>query len=97
VARLVYSDEALQDLERIVEFLLEASPRSASGAIRQIRRAVDVLAVHPRIGRRVRGQLRELVISHGNTGYLALYRFEPSLDVVRILPVRHQREAGYRD
>ncbi|HEY5900288.1 MAG TPA: type II toxin-antitoxin system RelE/ParE family toxin, partial [Burkholderiales bacterium] len=81
----------------IVEFLLEASARSALAAMRQIRTAVEVLAAHPKIGRRVRGQLRELVISHGATGYLAPYRFDPSRDVVRILRVRHQREAGYRD
>lgn len=97
MARVVYSEAAIEDLERIVEFLLEASARSALAAMRQIRTAVEVLAAHPKIGRRVRGQLRELVISHGATGYLALYRFDPSRDVVRILRVRHQREAGYRD
>jgi plasmid stabilization system protein ParE len=97
VARVIYAETALQDLERIVEFLLEASPRSALAAVRQIRRAVDVLAEHPRIGRRIRGQMRELVVTHGSSGYLALYRFDPSLDVVRVLRVRHQREAGYRD
>lgn len=97
MARVVYSEAAIEDLERIVEFLLEASARSALAAMRQIRTAVGVLAAHPKIGRRVRGQLRELVISHGAAGYLALYRFDPSRDVVRILRVRHQREAGYRD
>lgn len=97
MARVVYSEAAIEDLERIVEFLLEASAGSALAAMRQIRTAVEVLAAHPRIGRRVRGQLRELVISHGATGHLALYRFDPSRDVVRILRVRHQREAGYRD
>ena len=97
MARVIYAEAALQDLERIVEFLLEASPGSASLAVRRIRRALDVLSDHPRIGRRVRAQIRELVISHGATGYLALYRFDPSLALVRILRVRHQREAGYRD
>jgi plasmid stabilization system protein ParE len=97
VARVVYSDAAIEDLERIVEFLLDASPRSAVAAVRQIRSAIVVLGTHPRIGRRVRGQLRELVVSHGSTGYLALYRFDPSSNLVRITRVRHQREAGYRD
>jgi hypothetical protein len=41
--------------------------------------------------------LRELVISHGATGYLALYRFDASRNVVAIARLRHQREAGYRD
>jgi plasmid stabilization system protein ParE len=97
VARVIYAEAAVQDLERIVEFLLEAPPGSAARAVRRIRLALDVLAEHPRIGRRVRAQMRELVISHGASGYLALYRFDPSLELVRVLRVRHQREAGYRD
>jgi plasmid stabilization system protein ParE len=98
LARVVYSAAALDDLERIVDFVSRsASRRSAAAALAQISRAVEVLASHPRIGRRVRAQLRELVISHGATGYLALYRFDASRNVVAIARLRHQREAGYRD
>lgn len=39
--------------------------------------------------------LRELVIDFGSTGYLALYRFEPSFSVVTILAIKHQREDEY--
>jgi plasmid stabilization system protein ParE len=39
--------------------------------------------------------LRELVISRGRTGYVALYSFEEDRDAVLILAIRHQREAGY--
>jgi len=97
LARIVYSREAFADLDRIVSFLLDASPESAANALEQIRTAVSILAVHPRIGRRVNFHSRELVISHGAAGYLALYRHDARLDVIRILRVRHQREAGYRD
>jgi hypothetical protein len=37
------------------------------------------------------------VISWGATGYLALYTFDAGLGVVRILRIRHQREAGYQE
>lgn len=40
--------------------------------------------------------MRELVISYGASGYVALYRVD-SPGLVRILRIRHQREAGYRD
>jgi plasmid stabilization system protein ParE len=40
--------------------------------------------------------LRELVISYGRTGYVALYRVAARGDRVEILAIRHQREAGYR-
>ncbi len=40
--------------------------------------------------------LRELVIDFGSTGYIALYRFEPALDAVTILAIKHQREIDYK-
>jgi plasmid stabilization system protein ParE len=97
LAHVIYSDEALEDLERIIEFLLATSPESAGAALGQIRGAVSVLAAHPQIGRRVDLHRRQLVISYGATGYLALYRYDARPDLVRVLRVRHQREAGYRD
>ena len=97
MAQVAYSEPALQDLERIVEFLLDASAESAAETLRQIQSAIEILSDHPRIGRRARVQLRELVISVGASGYLALYRYDAALDLVRILRIRHQREAGYRD
>ena len=97
MARVIYSSEALADLERIIDFLLAASPENAAAALAQIESAVLILRAHPRIGRRVDGPRRELVISHGAAGYLALYRYDPRADLVRILRIRHQREAGYLD
>lgn len=97
MAQVTYSDLAVQDLERIIEFLLDAAPSSAAAALRQIQSGVDILAEHPRIGRRARGHLRELVITVGASGYVALYRYDATASLVRIVRVRHQREAGYRD
>ena len=97
MAQVIYSDEAFADFERIVEFLLETSPTIAAQALHSIRTAIGILEAHPLIGRRVDDHIRELIISQGATGYLALYRFDAAFDIVRILRVRHQREAGYRD
>jgi plasmid stabilization system protein ParE len=47
------------------------------------------------LGHRVAEDLRELVISFGATGYIALYRFVVQDDTVRVLALRHQREIGY--
>jgi plasmid stabilization system protein ParE len=57
--------------------------------------AVGVLEYHPLMGRPAEVGLRELVISRGKTGYLALYRYDEARDRVLVLSVRHQREAGY--
>lgn len=95
MARLIYSGEALDDLERLVGFLAETDPSAATDSARAITSAVRMLAAHPMVGRRVRGEIRELIISYGRTGYVALYRFLPARDEVRILRVRHQRELDY--
>lgn len=77
--------------------MLEQATATALLALEDITEAVEILAAHPLIGRRVEAEIRELVISRGQTGYLALYCFDVVSDAIRILRIRHQREAGYRD
>jgi len=95
LARLIYSAQALADLERLTDFLMESDPAAAAETVELIAEAVNVLAHHPMIGRPVEPPLRELVISRGRTGYVALYSLEEVDDAVLILAIRHQREAGY--
>lgn len=95
MARLIYSERALEDLARLTDFLIEADVATAAETVALIEEAVGVLRRHPLIGRPVESGLRELVISRGHTGYVALYSFEAAQDAVLILAVRHQREAGY--
>lgn len=97
MAQVVFSTEALADLERLSEFLVEKAPEAAADTLSYMLDAVGILAGHPLVGRRVEEELRELVVSRGHSGYLALYVFDAARDVVRILRIRHQREAGYRD
>jgi plasmid stabilization system protein ParE len=95
LATVVYSCRALEHLERSFEFIARNDPHSALSAARAIRTAVEVLAEHPLIGRPRNDDLRELVISFGRTGYLALYRFLPHIEQVQVLAIRHQRELDY--
>lgn len=93
---LVYTEQALMDLERLSDFLLETDPQAAQDTAVLIFEALEILVQHPEIGRKVHFGQRELVISRGRTGYLALYRFLPHLDRILVLALRHQRESGYR-
>ena len=68
---------------------------AAPGAVDLIFDAVDALVLHPLIGRPAEDGLRELVISRGKSGYVALYRYNEALEIVFVLAVRHQREAGF--
>lgn len=93
--RLDFSERALLDLERLTDFLVEKDPHAAQATVGIILSALDILNHSPEIGRKVRSGNRELVISRGATGYLALYHFFAQRSRVLVLAVRHQREAGY--
>jgi plasmid stabilization system protein ParE len=95
---IVFAEEAFDDLEQIFDFNYARDPAAALAHIEAIRSAVLILEAHPGIGRPTGAgsALRELVISHGETGYIALYEHAPAEDLVRIVAIRHQREAGYR-
>lgn len=95
MAQVVYSARAIENLEHAFEFLLAESSATALAAAEAIESAANALAAHPLLGRRVEEDLRELVISFGATGYIALYRFVVQDDTVRVLALRHQREIGY--
>ena len=92
-----FDEGALADVERIYRFNLERDPADAIAHIEKILDAVQVLGRHPEIGRTVAGSpLRELVISHGGSGYVALYEHARVQNIVRVVAIRHQRESGYR-
>ena len=94
-----FDEDAQADLRRIYDFNLGRDPASALEHIEKILDAVQVLDRHPEIGRDVGGTppLRELVISHGGSGYVALYEYSILEDHVRVAAVRHRREAGYKE
>ena len=95
VASIVYSARALALLEQAFELLRNENPEAATAMADAIGSAVETLRAHPLLGRRVHGDIRELVISYGATGYIALYRFLMTQDEVRVLAIRHQREIGF--
>jgi plasmid stabilization system protein ParE len=81
----------------VFEFLADNDPATAVAAVVAIRTAVLALGRHPLLGRRVQGEIRQLIISYGKTGFVALYRLLPSRNEIRILAIRHQRELDFLD
>ncbi|WP_439651027.1 type II toxin-antitoxin system RelE/ParE family toxin [Parazoarcus communis] len=73
------------------------APEAARRAGQAIERQLRLLETAPDIGRPFpeMPELRELVIAFGDSGYVALYRHEPTADAVYVLAFRHQKEAGY--
>jgi plasmid stabilization system protein ParE len=94
--KIVYHDKARIDVMRLVEFLIESDVDAALATFGIIDEGVSVLKNHPEIGRPTESDaLRELVISRGRTGYVALYEFDELRELVIVLRVKHQREAGF--
>jgi toxin ParE1/3/4 len=95
MARIELAVEAGQDFERILEHLSAYDVDDPIARLDEIIEAIDVLKHSPLIGRHVSGDIRELVIGRRSRGYLALYRYVAESDIVFILAIRSQREAGY--
>jgi plasmid stabilization system protein ParE len=103
--RVRFSPEAEADLLRCFEFVLErellsptGDPRRALVAQAAIQDGLRLLERHPHTCRRHKGpypQLRELVIQHGSSGYVALFEIVNPAEVY-VARIRHQREDDLR-
>jgi plasmid stabilization system protein ParE len=96
VATVVCSGRLLDDLARAVLDARGASPAAAHMMAGANAASLRALELNPMLGRRIAGDLRELVISSGATGLVALYRFVVVRDEVRVLALRRQLDLGYR-
>ena len=94
--QVVLSRKVQEDFDRIFDHLFERAPEHAATRIESIIAAIDVLASSPLIGRPVSAGQRELIISSGASGFLALYRYDPVADTIYVLAVRSQRERDYK-
>jgi plasmid stabilization system protein ParE len=95
--RVRYTKGAREDLQRLYSFLLEQDISAARRARHAIVKAADFLKNFPFSCRKADPDnpfLRELVISFGSTGYVALFEIEDQ-STVTILAIRHQREDDY--
>jgi addiction module RelE/StbE family toxin len=94
LVRIVFSPRALKDLERLTDFLLEIDKNAALATIDLIEGAIQILSQHPFVGRSYDMHIRELIISRGKSGYVALYSFDDIKNAILICSVRHQKESG---
>lgn len=97
MATVQYSAHAREDLERLTYFLRDSHPEEAGTTVELIAKGMQVLQDHPLIGRPADGGLHELHISRGRSGYVALYEYRPTADLVIVHHIRHQREAGFEE
>jgi len=90
--------EAAEDLKRLQAFLVDQDLAAAERALDAIETAFRLLEHSPFSCSKAwpgeRTLLRELVISFGNAGYVALFEIDDPRHI-SILAVRHQRDEDY--
>ncbi len=93
MAKLVWRERALSDVDRLYQFIHEKSPEAASRAAHVILRGSLHLETTPKLGRPMSDTSgrRELFIPFGSSFYVIRY-FLDSDDTVVIVRVWHSRE-----
>jgi plasmid stabilization system protein ParE len=92
-----FAPAAADDLQRLIEFLVDNDLKAAERARLAIGEALKLLSLFPFSCRKASAEnpfLREMVITFGRDGYVALFEIEEA-NVVTVLSVRHQREDDY--
>jgi plasmid stabilization system protein ParE len=101
--QVVFSQDAAEDLERLFDHILERELGSPTGdldiparAIESIKHACNFLQRSPFSCRKSGSSsfLRELIITFGGSGYVALFEIHDASTVI-IGAIRHQLESDY--
>lgn len=93
-----FTKAAKDDLQRLYSFLVKQDPQAARRAREAIGKGMEFLRDFPFSCRKVipdNSFIREMLISFGASGYVALFEIEDQ-DTVTILAIRHQREDDYQ-
>ncbi len=96
---LRFTEEAQEDLLRLFDFLLQFDLDVALRARQAIEDSFQLLEQFPFTCRKAANgahgpRLRELVMSFGATGYVALFEIDDATTVT-VLAIRHQREEDF--
>jgi len=92
-----FTPAAAKDLQRLFDFLAVQDVKAARRARTAIAKGLEFLRMFPFSCRKASPEhplLRELIISFGTNGYVALFEIEDSRTVT-VLAIRHQREEDF--
>ena len=97
--RIRFTEDAENDLLRLYDFLIEVDLDLANRALAVMKDGMGLLERFPFTCRKAANgihgpRIRELVISFGASGYVALFEIDDA-STVTVLAVRHQREEDY--
>lgn len=91
--KIVVSEVALADLDRLQAFLADKNDKAAKRAKGKLIDAIDSLSTFPERGRPLAdGSFRELMVPFGKSSYVIRYVYRAALETVTITRVWHGLE-----
>jgi len=92
--KLVFLPEAVEDIDRLYDFLLASSPVSAQKAMLAIDEGITLLLDSPYLGVKMqnRPEYRQLFVPFGKSSYVLRYRIHTEQDTLVVVRVWHGRE-----
>jgi len=90
---ILFSSEAVSDIERVRKFLDIRNPEAAARAIAAIWAALRQVEHFPEIGKPIKNSgIRQIVVRFGRRGYIVRYRAQ-SNDVIFVTRIWHGLES----
>jgi toxin ParE1/3/4 len=90
---ILFSSEALSDVERLRNFLQVRNPNAAGRAMRAIWTALKRVEQIPEIGKPTKDpNIRQIIVRFGSAGYIARYTVLPSTGAILVTRIWHTRE-----
>ena len=91
---IVFSPDALLDIERVREFLHINNPGAAKRAMRVIFDALEKMQEFPDLGRPTEdAEIRQIVVLFGSSGYIVRYKLLHEQGALLVTRIWHSREA----
>ncbi len=93
--KFVFLPEAVEDIDRLYDFLLPKNPATAEKAMLAIDAGLDLLQQNPQAGIEMEGRpkYRQLIVPFGKSAYVLRYRIHGDrLVIVRVWHGRENRQ-----
>lgn len=94
MSQIVYTDEFLGDFERLYLFLHDKNPLAAKRLAKLLDEKLDLLASIPKAFTFF-GEHRLYMLDFGSSGYAILYDYDENDNILVLLRIKHQKEAGF--
>lgn len=90
----VFLPQAIQDIERLYEFLTDKNPMAAQKAMLAIDEGISLLLENPYLGIKMEqdDKYRQLFVPFGKSAYVLRYRIDHAEDALAVVRVWHGLE-----